>query len=289
MSVTAVGPALDLDGPLPVARRHSLLKTPGVVIEGGSSRWTNGVNVIGYPDGPPKLWEPCSTGTFRVKEDGEEAPQDRFDPIAVYFPLPCSTFGMGDYDLFARRAELALDATLSHGVEQGLGGGVILSNNPSFGDTNLVPLAGGAAVSPAVGLRYLENAIGSETGRQGMIHATPAVVTAWGYGSEFTLEQGSIREQPSESVLRTRAGTPVVSGSGYIGIDPVDEDSPGANRDWVFATGLVEVRVATAVSTEVDQTVDRSDNSVVVRAERYVLAEWDTALQVGVLIDWTLS
>lgn len=279
MSVTAVGPALDLDGPLPVARRHGLLYTPTVdVVEDDSGRWTNGVNVIGYPDGPPKLWEPCSTGTFRVKEEGEGEPQDRFDPIAVYFPLPCSTLGMGDYDEFAQRAELALRATLSHGIEEALAAGVALSNNPFLGDGSLTALAGGAAVSPKVGLRYLDNAIGSMTARQGLIHATPAVVDAWGEGQGLRLADE----------IRSPAGTPIVSGSGYIGVNPVGKTASAATKDWAFATGPVGVKISPFVTTTVEETVDRSDNSVVVRAERYALVEWDTALQVGVLIDWSL-
>lgn len=279
MSVTAVGPALDLDGPLPVARRHTLLNTPNVdVVYDDSGRWTNGVNVYGYPDGVPRLWEPCSTGTFRVKEEGDEAPQERFDPIAVYFPLPCSTLGMGDYDVFAHRAELALEATLAHGIEAALGGGVSLSNNPSFGDSGLTALAGGAAVSPKVGQRYLDNAIGSLTGRQGIIHATPAVVDAWGDGQGLRLADE----------IRTAAGTPIVSGSGYIGINPVGKTASSTTKDWAFATGPVAVKISPFVTTTVDETVDTADNSVVVRAERYVLAEWDGALQVGVLIDWSL-
>lgn len=279
MSVTAVGPALDLDGPLPVARLHALLSTPSVSVDfDDTGRWTNGVNVIGYPDGPPKLWEPCSTGTFRVKDEGEGEPQDRFDPIAVYFPLPCSTLGMGDYDEFAQRAELALEATLSHGIEEALAAGVALSNNPFLGDGSLTALAGGVAVSPSVGRGYLENAIASLTGRQGLIHSTPAVVDAW---------DGGLRDSNDE--LRTTAGTPVVSGSGYVGVDPVGKTASGATTDWVFATGPVAVKVSPFVSTTVEETVDRTDNSVVVRAERYALVEWDTALQVGVLIDWSLS
>ena len=67
MSTTAVGVTLDLEGPLPVARRYSLLATPGVVKPSATDRWMNGVNVVGYPDGLPVDWEPCSTGTFRVK------------------------------------------------------------------------------------------------------------------------------------------------------------------------------------------------------------------------------
>lgn len=276
MSVTAVGPALDLDGPLPVARQHSLLDTPGVVVEEAGDRWLNGVNVYGYPEGVPDLWEPCSLGTFRTKEEGSELKTPRFDPIVVYFPLVCSGLGMGDFGVWEARAEAALDATLSHGIEQALASGVVGSTNPALGDTNLVALAGGT-YSPAVGLRYLENAIASLTGRQGLIHATPAVVDAWNQGT-------GLRYVPD---LVTGAGTPVVSGSGYVGVDPVSEASPGTTVDWVFATGPVSVRVRDATEVTIDQALDRSDNSVIVRAERFALVEWDTSLQVGIRIDWS--
>lgn len=276
--MTAVGPALDLDGPLPVARRHSLLLTDGVRKEGGGDRWLNGVNVYGYPKGVPKVWEPCSTGTFRVKEEGSEIDSPRFDPLAIYFPLQCSGIALGDYSAFTSRAEMVLDATLSHGVESALAGGAVLSNNPFFGDASLTALSG-SAVAPGVGLRYLENAIGELTGRAGLIHATPAVVDAWGAGH-------GLRDNDD---LVTPAGTKVVSGSGYIGINPVSKPASADTVDWVFATGPVEVRVETAMALTQDQSLDRSDNTVVIRAERFVLAEWDTSLQVGIRVDWSLS
>ena len=74
---------------------------------------------------------------------------------------------MGDFDVFARRAELVLEATLSHGIEEALAAGVALSNNPFLGDNSLTALAGGAAVSPRIGLAYLDNAIGQLTGSPG--------------------------------------------------------------------------------------------------------------------------
>src|SRR5262245_22260413 len=116
MSVTAVGPALDLDGPLPVAPEYSLLKAPGVV-QPANSRVFNGVNVWGYPVETPSLWEPCSTGTFRTKNDDSTWDQPRFDAIVAYLPIACSTI-TADPEIFAERAERALDASLSFGVEQ---------------------------------------------------------------------------------------------------------------------------------------------------------------------------
>ena len=38
--------------------------------------------------------------------------------------------------------------------------------------------------------------------------------------------------------------------------------------------------------TTAKESIDRSDNVVTFRAEFYVLAIWDTALQAAVLVDW---
>lgn len=292
MSVTAVGPALDLDGPLPVARKHTLLDTrwmdpageqQSVLKAEAGDRWLNGVNVYGYPDGVPRLWEPCSTGTFRPKEEGDEVPGARFDAFVLYFPLTCSRLGMGDFDVWSSRARAAINATQSHAIEAMLANGVMGSTNPFLGDTNLVALSGGV-VSPAVGKSYLDNAIGARTGRQGMIHATPAVVDRWGEGNGL---------EETDDGLFTTAGTPVISGSGYIYSDPVSQPSGSTEGspstiDWVYATGPVEVRILDGVEINEDEALDRSDNTVVYRAERYALVEWDTALQVGIRIDWSL-
>lgn len=279
MSTTAVGPASVLVGPPPQPRLHGLLTIPGVLIpEEGTPRWLTQVNVIGFPTGTPGIWEACSTGTFRIKADGDRRPQDRFDPFGAYASLPCSTQSMGDYSTFYEQAEEVLDATLSHAVEDALSKGV--ASNPYFGDAGFDTLA--LNVSPRIGLSYLENAIGERTGRLGMIHATPAIITAW--GSAYCISDYN-------GVLRTTNGTPVVDGSGYIGAHPLGSGGlpgPTGTKEWAFATGPVQVRVEPDVRRNIQESVDRSINYVVVRAERYVLAEWDKALQVGVYIDWSL-
>ena len=298
MSTTAVGITLDLDGPLPVARRYSLLATPGVVVEDnrdaeGEPRWMNGVNVVGYSEGTPETWEPCSTGTFRTKEDGEGETFSRFDPISVYFPNKCSTIGLSNARVqrMMERTELVLEATLATGVERALAEGVPGSNNAFLGDTDFVALASGAAVAPRVGLSYLENAIAQLTGRQGVIHATPATVTSWGFGDELNPSNDPITEAPPALGLRTSNGTPVISGAGYIGAHPQGSGGlagPGDTTEWAFASGPVEVRLGQGPEMEVHEVVDRQINQTIIRAERFVLYDWDRALQVGVLIDWSL-
>lgn len=274
MSITAVGPALAIDGPLPAAPPFSLISIPGVLV-GDGDRWMNGVNVDGYPSDVPSLWEPCSTGTYRTKDEGGDLPQPRFDPIVAYEPITCSAIGMSDWRSFALRAERVLQATISFAVEEALSQGVILSTNPFFADANLDILSG-AAVTPAVGLSYLEDAI-AETGRAGIIHATPGTVAAW---DDIQVDGG---------VLRTINGTPIASGGGYIGADPVAGDTAAAGQAWAFASGPVQVRLSDVilVGEDINGTLDTSSNDVTFRAEIYALPVWDTALQAGILIDWS--
>lgn len=275
MSVTAVGPALDINGSLPVAPPYSLLSIPGVLLSDGD-RWMNGVKMYGYPEETPFTWEPCATGTFRAKEDGSAPPQPRFDAFGMYVPITCSAGYMGDWQDFAGRAEAVLEAAQSFGVEEALSQGVSMSLNPFLGDANLTVLGGGA-VAPTVGLAYLEEAIGA-TGRMGLIHATPAAVASWGFN---LLETGD--------ALRTVNGTPVASGGGYIGSAPVGEAAAAAGQSWAFATGPVQVRLSEVqlVGDDINGTLDTSNNDVTFRAEKYALAVWDGALQAGVLIDWS--
>ena len=119
MSVLAVGPALDIDGPLPVAPEYSLLSVPGVLVEGGGDRWMNGVIVEGYPEETPESWEPCSAGTFRVKAEGDSPRSPRFDPFGLYVPITCSSLSFGgNWEDFARRAS-SCSKQRSHGASRG--------------------------------------------------------------------------------------------------------------------------------------------------------------------------
>lgn len=271
---TAVGPATDLDGPRPRRPRHSLLETAGVVVTEDATRVLNGVNVYGYPTGCPWLWEPCSDGTFRTKSDDSEQLLPRFDSFVVGKTITCSAIGMGDPETFAARVEAVLDATLSSGVEEAISRGISQSSNPFFGDANVDIYNSGTAVSPGVALSYMEEAIGG-TCRAGMIHATPPVIAA--------LQAFPVG--PNES-LETANGTPVVSGRGYQDADTPWLSTPGPTQDWIFATGPVEVHLGPVVTGDIRDSLERSLNDVTFRAERYVVAIWDTVLQSAILVDW---
>ena len=278
-TITAIGPALDIDGPLPEKPPFSLLEIPGVLQE-GEGRWQNGVSVQGYPTETPVPWEPCSAGTFRTKDEGGEVPLPDFFPVGLYLPITCDARQAGPrWREWAGRAETALDARLSFGAELVLSQGVVGSMNPFLGDGDVVKLAAGAAQTNATtALAYLEQSIG-QTGQRGLIHADPAVGTAWA-GQSLLRVVGDH--------LETYNGTPVALGGGYIGA-VANGTAPGAGQSWAFATGPVRVFVGESrlVGEDINGTLDTSTNDVTFRAERFIVAEWDTALQTAVLVDWT--
>lgn len=283
---TAVGPRYALDGPLPVQPPNCLLNTPGVVRAPEDAHVFTGVNIRPYPSDVPSLWDPCSESgsSGSTKDTGTLPSSPTFDAFICYLPVECSmiTYGaMSDEELL-NLANRVLEATYSKAVEQALSQGVGSgSTNPWFGDTNMTALAGGAAVSPQIAMAYLEQAIG-DTGRGGMIHVPPPV--------SARLQPFPLLNVSAEDPLLTIHGTAVVIGDGYIGAAPNGQTGPSAGKSWAFATGPVEVRVGDPLTvTQLRQTLDRSDNVVTFRAERPVLASWDTVLQAGVLVDWTAT
>lgn len=274
MSSIAVG-RITVDGTRPAAPLHNLLSIPGVLQSGG--RWDGGINLWGYTTDVPSTWDACSAGTYREKDEGERVGFEGFDSFVIYVAQACSTFGTAsDLSGFARRADAVLEATQSFAIEQALAQGVDGLANKYMGDSDLTSLA--TNVTPAVGLSYLENAIGA-TGRQGVVHLTPAVAA----------QLDSNLSDNGSGTLVTLSGNPVVVGGGYIGTDPTDEPSPDSTHDWIFATGPVQARVSEILigPEEIAGMVDHETNEVIYRAEKLANVGWDGVLQVGVLVDWT--
>lgn len=275
MSTTAVGITSILDAPPPVAPPFGLLSVPGV-LQSDLGRWRNGVNMFGFPTQEPWTWDPCSEGTFRVKSEESLISSGRFDPFGVGLTLTCSRVGAPD-DL-SERLERALRAILSFGVEKAISSGSEVTSNPSLGDTNLTILGGGA-VTPDAGLSWLEQAIG-EKGVRGIVHAPPAVLSAWGFDKVRVVGDH----------LETVNGNFVAAGGGYIGADPAAGTSPAAGQSWAFATAGLEVRLTEPglITGKESEVLDRALNDLVYHSESYALATWDAeAVQAGVLIDWT--
>lgn len=281
MSSTLIcSPPISIDGPLPVAPLHSLLSMPGVLIQPEDAHWQSGATLWGYPKETPELWEPTSEGTMRVKSDVSTMDKPTFTAFGIVQPITCSSISLGwDTDKFRARATAVLEATQSWAVEKALSQGIIGSLNPYFLDGSETLPAGITAVAPEVGLAYLEEAVG-DTGRSGIIHLVPAVAGYLGFNQLR-------REDEANGMIGTAAGTPIAIGGGYKGAHRLGH-TVAVGESWCFATGPVNVRVSETIEQELYQALDRTINDVTFRAERYVLATWDLALQAAVLVNWSV-
>ncbi len=283
MSAT-LGPPIYIDGPLPVAPSRSLLSASLVtIVPDDSERFGVGGAVWPYPPETPTSWAPCSTGTFRVKADGDGWDLPIFNAYTLYLPITCSSI-TAHLDGFEDRARLAFAARESFGVAYELATGHSDALNPHLTDSNVTVLNGGTAVTPDVALSYLEDAIGA-TGQAGLIHLSPAAAAAINGSGGFGIEM------QAGQLLTTANGTSVAVDGGYIGTHPESVPHPPATGTaWAYATGPVQVRRSNRVFVEPDEiseAMDRQINEVTWRAERDYLTIWDTQLQSAVLIDWT--
>lgn len=296
----AAGPFFRLDGPLPIPRRYTLLNEAEDV--SADEHALAGVWLQSYPMDLPSVSDPCASGTFAAKDDGGPATIPKFAPFTAYLPGTCAALSIGPdpETWFLPRLRAAFKVVESQAVERVLATGAGLqvadgaggqTDVPHLTDSNLDELNGGAAVSPLEGLARLEDAIGL-TGRGGVIHATPSIVTLWNSGNRLAPDgAGNLRA--------TATGTLVIVGTGYIGAHPVGS-SPSATEQWAFATFMPryvagpDINVAPImIPGEYRQALDTSTNVVTYRAERDYVVTFDSdttdgdnpPLQAGVLID----
>lgn len=271
-TMMTAGPLTSIDGPLPQPRQFTLVQTAEIVSD-PDVRFGNGAYVEPYPADDPSVWVPCLEGSGTKPDAGTQPDPDAFLPFGVVLPIFCSAGRGFGYDELVRRARAAFTAKESHGVEAALGNGVATS--PSLDQATI--LASG--VSPAVGFKLLEDAIGSSGG---MIHTTPGGVVLAQSGGGTISKNGT----GQNARLLTINNTPVVAGSGYAGVVPAGGAAPSNSQAWVFATGPVQLRRDEIMvpSSNVAEALDRALNDLTVYVERMYLYSWDTDVNVAVLI-----
>jgi hypothetical protein len=275
-----MGPAFVVNGPVPAPPSFRLLDVAQIVEE-ASPHWLNGGAVWPYPEAAAYTFDPCSSGSERIKAEAGVIPLPEFNAFTVYVTETCTNRSVGDFDYWRDRGMATLLAAESYAVEREFAEGLALagSGTPYLADTNVDILNGGVAVKSQVGMSYLEDAIG-QSERRGIIHATNGTVVAW--GKEFlAFHEGG--------ELRTPPGTRVAMGAGYWKAHPDSVSPPTGGKAWAWATGdvLIHRTEPEFIPGLVSQAVDRSDNTITYRAERSYLVTWDTYLQAAVLIDWT--
>jgi hypothetical protein len=292
MTQVTVGPPWAADGPLPVAPPHNLLSIPGILLPPAEDEhWLVGIEEWPYPRDLPDALDPCLTGTFRLKNEGEGWNLPIFGPFTAYLPITCSSITAARPG-FAERAILAFQAKEAYAVAHEIAWGTAQPLNPYLSDGNVNLPAGSTALRPDVGLAYLEDAIGA-TALPGLIHATPAVATAWNGANGYEIED------KGGTLYTTANMTPVAVSYAYHGVTPSGGTAAGATEQWVFASSMLQVRRQSDVqliAPTLKESMDRSINLVTFRAERGYVAVFDAPdsssdtrpVQAAVKIDWSL-
>lgn len=301
MSTIGYGPTWRIDGPRPLPPLYGLLQAADAPAAGvtvvpdadpeGIERWINGVSVYPYPPGPAHPWDACAVGTYAIEKDtGEDLENPLFSAMVVYLAERCTTVRIPDQQAFKARALLALNAVQSAAIAKEFMGGHVMPANPHLADGNGTFPLGNTATSPLNALSLLEGEI-ANSGKLGLIHMTPAAATVC--RAQLALDDRT-------GVLRTINGNVVIPDSGYWqalvdGVHPDGKAGPGTNQEWMFATGPIEIRQSDmfTIPDKVSEAVDRgtggadtsTPNSIVYRAERYFVVDWDTQVQSAVLAD----
>lgn len=262
--------------------------------QAGQERWINGAEVWPYAPHTGDIWDPCSPSTltsgaksFGDEDEGFENP--KFASVAVYVAETCKSYRTWDQERFKARAVAVLMAVESSLLGRRLMTGEGSPLSPYLADGMGTFPNGDSVTNAANGLQLLEQAIG-ETGRLGLIHGSPMFATA--IRERFAVDNRT-------GFIRTINGTPLIPDYGYAHTSnsgPVGHAEPTGTREWIYATGPVEIRrsevfvLPETVSEALDRgaaggaTTGRS-NTITYRAERYYLLTWDTVLQAAVLID----
>jgi hypothetical protein len=283
MAPQGIGPEFYINGPLPRRPRYGLIQNGEIVAE-QDQHWANGIQVHGYiPDGGYIAGVCDPDGPVEKLTQQEANPLPIYAPLTAYLAETCSTRTMEPTNAaFVARATAVFDAVEGGAVEHEFWTGDAIPDNPHLADAFADVLNGGTATSLKNGLALLEAAI-AETRRAGVIHMSAALAAAYSFGGNVLHDE--------RGALYTLLGTLVIPGVGYDGSAPEGAAANTGTEEFAYATGPVEILRSEAfvMPPEIAQAIDRSQNVITYRAERYYIPFWDTALQAGVRIDRCLE
>jgi hypothetical protein len=291
MTQVGYGPLWRIDGPPPVRPPYGLLQAADAPAAGVNlltdtdaadvERWVGGVEVYPYPPGPADVFNTCQPGSdTEVKNEGDSTPTSPFGAMTVYLGGNCTAYRVWDQDEWKRRIELAFEAVEGAAVAKEFLTGGDLSLNPHLADGQGTFPNLDTATSVKNGVALLDAEI-AKSGKLGLIHMPPQVLTA-------LAGLGLGAADNKTGVWRTPNGNVIVPDAGYVdGANPSGHAAATGTKEWIYATGPVDVRRSAVFFTpdDVREALDRSTNKIVYRAERYYLVDWDTEVQAAVLID----
>src|SRR4051812_30944246 len=210
------GPLERVDGPLPLRPLYGLLMAAEAPAAGvtfvpdadgeGVERWMNGVEVFPYPPTNGEAWDANSVGTDRTKSDGDSVSDfPIFGPMVAYVAESCSSYKVWNQAEYQQRAFAAFNAVESGIVAGEFMRGSAITGNPHLADGNGAFPNADAATSIRDGIALLEQEI-ADSGRMGLIHVSPAVLSS--FREPWAIDK-------STGVIRTLNGVVVIPDFGY--------------------------------------------------------------------------
>jgi hypothetical protein len=240
------------------------------MITAGGTTYDECISVTGTGHPPP----PASKS-----DNVDYGPARGATPFTVYTEFDCSPVGI---DNAQKIATDALAQTAPWQVERtfwtGLSGGQAIAYPHLAATAQVLDAEGivlqsaattvtgsGAATDIALGLGVLEEQLANCYNGVGVIHvpvkALPTLV-AW----DLVIDRGA--------QLTTKNGNLIAVGSGYPGSSPAGVPAVGSTT-WFFATGAVFAYVSPVRVFNLRESIDRSENTVKMIAERTYLLGWD--------------
>lgn len=230
------------------------------------------------------------TKTVEVLDETSGSRSQIVYPFAITAVDECSTLGLAASNRESRVLR-QLELVTQKAVEAEFWSGELATdaaNTNRFITKTGSTTVGGGALSPKRALAALEGALaGCGAGARGMIHAPRQVISLLPDRSTEveTVGTGELATQR----LVTKLGTVIAAGVGYSGSAPTNA-APSSNRLWMYATGLATVHLGpkAVVGDSQSAWVKASDNTLIIRAERFAAVVWDGCCHFAVEVDVTL-
>lgn len=267
-----------IEAPLAASPRFGLLASIPPQTEVAEEVWKGG---IAYePEGCVEgtIFDPCDAPSSRT--DPTKAPSVEWYPYILEISEVCSTYSGdgGAEGRITRLMNMATETLLGREFWEGnLASTMLVDGDPSpntwlanVADVDILTESGPTGL--VHGLACLEQYLSENNGgQQGVIHATPQVVTHW---ESFRLlrKVGSLTLTMQDHI--------VVASPGYTGTDP--NGNIADSNVWAYATDMPRIFLGQTKTYSREESTDRLNNTVTMVAQRRGLVEFQQCRHAGV-------
>lgn len=190
-----------------------------------------------------------------AKDFGQNSPSSVDGMLmALYTGFTCKLVG-ADFDTYMAQLKQVVENRESVAIERALQQQRFTGAAGSGGAAATILTGYQATICPELGMAYLEQDLADNYAGVGIIHM-PRLLASQMAGDTLKLDG---------KILRTRLGTPVAAGGGYMPTNSPDGSVTAAGSFWMYATGEIAVTRGKLIE-RTDQ--DRINNDGVILLER---------------------